>query len=78
MRRRCENSRMEEARQRTREASLVFSERPAERGCGSRAVGQPSVEMAKVWGLQKEDLGEKDCWERDDGAKFLHKERLRA
>ena len=57
MRRRCENSGMEEARQRTRDASLVFSERPIERGCRSRAVGQPSVEMAKVWVLQNEDLG---------------------
>lgn len=48
---------MGEARQRTREAGLVFSERPTERGCGLRAVGRPSVEMAKVWGLQNEDFG---------------------
>lgn len=53
MRRRCENPRMGEARQRTREAGLVFSERPTERGCGLRAVGRPSVEMAKVWDAER-------------------------
>lgn len=48
------------------------------KGCGLRAVGRPSVEMAKVWDAERGFWVGRRIAERDDGAKFLHKERLRA